>query len=62
MLSVREKRIIEIKGTIAYLKETLNDLLTKQGQLDELERAIIDEAIGQLREYEKELDQIERGE
>ena len=62
MLSGREKRIIEIEGTIAFYEETLEELFYKKGALDELEEALLRSTIEHLEELKEELVKLKRGE
>ena len=62
MLSEREKRIIEIEGTIAFYEETLEELFYKKGALDELEEALLRSTIEHLEELKEELIKLKRGE
>jgi len=62
MLSEREKRIIEIEGTIAFYEETLEELFYKKGALDELEEALLRSTIEHLEELKEELVKLKRGE
>ncbi|HFA50981.1 MAG TPA: hypothetical protein ENJ95_18375 [Bacteroidetes bacterium] len=62
MLSEREKRIIEIRGEISFLKETMEELYFRDDALDEFEMELLRAAIERLSRLEEMLIKLKKGE
>ncbi|MEM1120758.1 MAG: hypothetical protein AAGJ18_09940 [Bacteroidota bacterium] len=61
MLSKREKRIIEIMGSIEVAEETFEELINKPDALDDFEQALLRATIEWIDELKEELKLLKKG-